>query len=84
MPLSHWQEDWDVCLSLPAVLGRDGVISTFPLSLDEKERTFLGDSARSLKRVIEDYDEELYSAELEIQTSSCFWGSLDVFSHYNE
>jgi L-lactate dehydrogenase len=59
MPLSHWQEDFDCCLSLPAVLGRDGIISTFPLHLDEKEQSFLADSAKSLKKVIADYKEEL-------------------------
>jgi L-lactate dehydrogenase len=59
LPLSHWQEDWGCCLSLPAVLGRDGIISSFPLYLDENEQLFLSDSAKSLKKVIAEYAEEL-------------------------
>lgn len=59
MPLSHWQEELGCCLSLPAVLGRDGIISTFPLGLDEKEQAFLEDSAKGLKKVVAEYKEEL-------------------------
>lgn len=59
LPLSHWQEEWDCCLSLPAVLGRDGIISSFPLDLNEPEQAFLSESARRLKGVIDDYAAEL-------------------------
>jgi L-lactate dehydrogenase len=59
LPLSHWQKDWDCCLSLPAVLGRDGIISSFPLHLNESEQSFLSNSAKSLKRIITGYVEEL-------------------------
>ncbi len=59
LPLSHWQEDWGCCLSLPAVLGRDGIISSFPLHLNKTEQSFLSDSAKSLKKVIAEYAEEL-------------------------
>jgi len=55
LPLSHWQENWGCCLSLPAVLGRDGIISSFPLQLDDAEKKFLSDSAASLKKAIEDH-----------------------------
>lgn len=59
LPLSHWQEEMGCCLSLPAVLGRDGIISSFPLHLDDKEQAFLEGSAESLRMVIEKYKEEL-------------------------
>jgi L-lactate dehydrogenase len=59
LPLSHWQKEWGCCLSLPAVLGRDGVISSFPLHLNENEQSFLSDSAKSLKQVIAQYAHEL-------------------------
>ncbi|CZR55972.1 related to lactate dehydrogenase [Phialocephala subalpina] len=59
LPLSHWQEELDCCLSLPAVLGRDGIISSFPLHLNEAEQAFLEGSAKSLRKVIADYKEDL-------------------------
>ncbi|KUJ07064.1 L-lactate dehydrogenase [Mollisia scopiformis] len=59
LPLSHWQQDLDCCLSLPAVLGRDGIISSFPLHLDEEEQSFLSESAKGLRKVIEEYKEDL-------------------------
>lgn len=59
LPLSHWQEEWDCCLSLPAVLGRDGIISSFPLDLNEPEQAFLAESAKRLKGVIDGYVAEL-------------------------
>lgn len=57
LPLSHWQEEWDCCLSLPAVVGRGGILSSFPVQLNESEQTFLGHSAQSLKKIITDYTE---------------------------
>ncbi|KAG4442237.1 hypothetical protein IFR05_002286 [Cadophora sp. M221] len=59
LPLSHWSEEFGCCLSLPAVLGRDGIISSFPINLNEKEQSFLEASAGSLKKVIAGYAEEL-------------------------
>jgi L-lactate dehydrogenase len=59
LPLSHWQKDMGCCLSLPAVLGRDGVISSFPLHLNETEMEFLAESAKSLRKVIMEYSDEL-------------------------
>ncbi len=59
LPLSHWQKEWDCCLSLPAVLGRGGIVSSFPVHLNEKEHSFLSASAESLKKVIAEYAEEL-------------------------
>lgn len=59
LPLSHWQEELGVCLSLPAVLGRDGIVSSLPLHLDDQEQEFLKNSAQSLRRVAEEYKDQL-------------------------
>jgi L-lactate dehydrogenase len=59
MPLSHWQDDLSCCLSLPAVLGRKGVISSFPLGLNKEEEAFLSKSAKGLKQIIAKYEEKL-------------------------
>ena len=52
-PVSHFQEDLGVCLSLPAVLGRKGVVRTVRMPLSEEEQGFLRKSAAALKEVIE-------------------------------
>ncbi len=59
LPLSHWHKEWDCCLSSPAVLGRGGIVSSFPPHLNENEQSFLEASAKSLKKVIAEYAEEL-------------------------
>lgn len=57
MPLSHFQENLGCCLSLPAIVGRQGVVGEFPLFLNEKEEAFLAASASSLRAVVEKYSE---------------------------
>jgi L-lactate dehydrogenase len=42
----------DVCLSLPAVVGRDGVREVLPIALDDDERRQLSASAEALKGTI--------------------------------
>ncbi|KAH8602190.1 lactate dehydrogenase/glycoside hydrolase [Bisporella sp. PMI_857] len=59
VPLSTWHEDMGCCLSLPVVLGRGGVLSTIPLKLDDKERSLIENSAKSLKAVIADTESKL-------------------------
>lgn len=51
-PVSHYQDDLDVCLSLPAVLGRKGIVRTVPMPLSGDERELLEKSAKALKEVI--------------------------------
>lgn len=51
--VSHWQEELGVCLSLPAVLGREGVVRTVKIDLDEEEEGNLKKSAKALKEVID-------------------------------
>jgi L-lactate dehydrogenase len=56
LPLSHWQEELGCCLSLPAVLGRKGTLP-FPVDLDETEQQFLLQSAKALRTIIDENDQ---------------------------
>jgi len=51
--LSHWQGSLGCCLSIPAVLGSGGILSTINVPLDNEERDLLEVSAKSLRRTIE-------------------------------
>lgn len=51
-PVSHWHEKLGVCLSIPAVLGREGVVSTVPCPLSEEEEEYLEESARALREMV--------------------------------
>ena len=55
-PLSHWQDDLQCCLSLPAILGRSGIVSTISLPLEEDEINQIAESAKCLKAVISQYE----------------------------
>ena len=57
-PVSHWQEELGVCLSMPAVIGREGIVKTIPMSLDSDERKNLEESAKSLKGLIQKSEEK--------------------------
>ena len=48
----------DLCISLPTVVGREGVVCRVPVSLDEAETKQLTDSAAALKVIIEQVDFE--------------------------
>ncbi|MBP7570709.1 MAG: L-lactate dehydrogenase [Acidobacteria bacterium] len=50
--LDGWEGLSDVCLSLPAVLGRDGIREVLPIALDDTERTQLRASAAGLQAMI--------------------------------
>lgn len=43
----------EVCMSLPAVVGREGIVHRVDVSLDDEERTALEQSARAIKAVAE-------------------------------
>lgn len=51
-PVSHWQEDLGVCLSIPAVIGRTGLVRTIDLGLTDEEKGKLKKSADALKEII--------------------------------
>ncbi|MBM6683368.1 MULTISPECIES: L-lactate dehydrogenase [Collinsella] len=48
----------DLCISLPTVVGRDGVVCRVPVSLDEGEMAQLQKSATALKEIISQVDFE--------------------------
>lgn len=48
-PLSHFQPEFGCCFSLPALIGRQGVIGTIHLALDDAEDAHIRDSAGRLK-----------------------------------
>ena len=52
-PVSHWQEELGVCLSIPATLGRKGVLRTVEMGLSGDEKKAVEASAKALKEVIE-------------------------------
>lgn len=53
-PVSHYQEDYKVCLSKPAVISRNGVGATVELPLNEEEKKALRKSAEAMRRVIDE------------------------------
>jgi L-lactate dehydrogenase len=53
VPVSHWQEGLGVCLSVPVVLGREGVGKALGVRLNEKEEEQLKESAGVLKEMVE-------------------------------
>ncbi|PVH97169.1 l-lactate dehydrogenase-like protein [Periconia macrospinosa] len=58
-PLSFYQPDLDVCLSMPAVIGRKGIIRPIHVELDQGEKEALERCARDLRDVIEKAEKEL-------------------------
>ncbi|KAJ0130363.1 Uncharacterized protein HZ326_26530 [Fusarium oxysporum f. sp. albedinis] len=49
----HFQPQFDCCLSMPAIIGRKGILSTMLLSLDDQEQAAIAVSAKHLKNRIE-------------------------------
>lgn len=47
--ISHFQPNWGCCFSLPAVLGKAGIIKTLDIPLSSSELDALEESARELK-----------------------------------
>ncbi len=60
LPVSSLVEDYygisDVCLSLPSIIGRGGVISVLDMTLSERETEDLRVSADTIRQSIEDLD----------------------------
>lgn len=54
-PVSHFIPELGVCISLPAVIGSKGVVSTLPPPLNEEETAKLKASAASMKAVVDQY-----------------------------
>ena len=58
LPVSSFQHDnhgvSDVAISMPAIVGRNGVEGTVPISLSKEEENALQESAETLRKVAED------------------------------
>jgi L-lactate dehydrogenase len=65
-PLSFYQPDLDCCLSMPAVIGRRGIVKAMPIELVESEKLDLKSCARGLRAVIEGAEKEL-TADRELE-----------------
>jgi L-lactate dehydrogenase len=57
-PLSHYQDDMKVCISMPAVIGRKGIVRSIPIELSEGEQKELKESAKSMREIIDDAEKE--------------------------
>lgn len=56
LPVSHYQKDLDVCLSTPVVVSRKGLSTWTEMPLESAEKAALKDSAKSLKKVIQEVE----------------------------
>jgi L-lactate dehydrogenase len=59
-PVCHFQPQFDCCLSMPAIIGRKGILGTMRLSLDDQEQAAIAASAKHLKNRI-DWIQEYWS-----------------------
>lgn len=57
-PVSHYQDDYKICLSKPAILSRNGIGGTVELPLSQKENAALGESAKEMKRIIDEAEKK--------------------------
>jgi L-lactate dehydrogenase len=53
MAVSHWQDDFQCCVSMPAIVGRQGILGTIPVALNDEERESLDNSVRKVKETID-------------------------------
>lgn len=58
-PLSFYQPDLDCCLSMPAVIGRKGIVKSWPIELDETEKKELEECAKGLREIIAGAEKEI-------------------------
>jgi L-lactate dehydrogenase len=58
-PLSVYDETLKCCLSLPAVIGRNGIERIMPTPLNESEKKQLTESGESLRKIIDQYEPRL-------------------------
>lgn len=57
-PISHYQDDLNVCLSMPVVIGRKGIVRQIPLEFNDNEKKEFEQSAKSLREIIDDVEKE--------------------------
>lgn len=66
-PVSYYQEDLGVTLSMPAVVGRKGIVRPIKVELDEDEKKSLASSAKTLKEMQDNAEAELEKAKKEVK-----------------
>lgn len=52
LPLSHYQEEHNLCFSRPAILGRRGLLRSIDIALDADEQESLDKSVAKLKSIV--------------------------------
>jgi L-lactate dehydrogenase len=57
-PLSHWQEEFNCCLSMPVILGKGGIASNVNITLSQEEKRRLEESARTIADVVKTYQHD--------------------------
>ncbi|KAI4725482.1 L-lactate dehydrogenase [Aureobasidium sp. EXF-10728] len=57
-PISSYQDDMNVCLSMPVIISRKGIVRQIPMKLDDSEKKELEQSAKSLREIIDDVEKE--------------------------
>ena len=65
-PLSFYQPKLGCCLSMPAVVGRTGIVKAMPIQLDDGEQAELEKCAKGLRAIIEGAEKEV-SADRELE-----------------
>ena len=53
-PVSHYQSDYDLYFSMPAVIGKSGIIKTVPVKLSEEEKKQLVMVTKVLKSAVDE------------------------------
>lgn len=57
-PLSHFQPEYGCCFSLPALIGRQGIIGTMHMPLDQEEEAKIDESAKDLKKRLDNISDD--------------------------
>jgi len=52
-PVSHFQPEFECCISLPAVLGRRGIVRTIKMPLDAEEERKIAETAMKVKEQLD-------------------------------
>jgi L-lactate dehydrogenase len=70
-PVSYFQEDLGVTLSMPAVIGRKGIVRPIKVELDEDEKSRLEKSAKALRDIQDKAQKELDKVVKEAESKWC-------------
>lgn len=57
-PVSHYNDEFGCCISMPAVIGRKGILRTLKMPLSDAERKAVEKSAKSLLDIIKDAEKD--------------------------